>query len=120
MWSPLERVRRTRRSRDTGPPGPTGHPGRDEDTSPSNAQATRTRASGTWGAALVTVITLVLVLIFVMQNLALTSVYFLGISGSLPLGLAMLFAALAGALLIALPGTARILQLRRGTRHRHR
>jgi uncharacterized integral membrane protein len=120
MRSPLERVRRSRRNRSTGPSSPTGPGEHGAGVIPAKAKLTMTRASGTWVAALVTVITLVLVLIFVMQNLALTSVYFLGISGTLPLGVAMLFAALAGALLIALAGTARIVQLRRGTRHRHR
>lgn len=118
MWSPLERVRRTRRHRSAGPPSHAGDAG--GEASPPRTEVTRTRASGTWVAALVTVITLVLVLIFVMQNPAITNVYFLGAAGSLPLGVAMLFAALAGALLIALPGTARILQLRRGARHRRR
>jgi uncharacterized integral membrane protein len=121
MWFPLERVRRSRRSRSTGAPSPTEHADSDGGVpAPRGVGLTRTRVSGTWVAALITVITLVLALIFVLQNPALTSVYFLGLSGSLPVGVAMLFAALAGALLIALPGSARILQLRRSARRRNR
>ena len=46
------------------------------------------------------------------------SVFFLGAAGTLPLGVAMLFAAIAGALLVALIGSARILQLRHTARRR--
>jgi uncharacterized integral membrane protein len=62
---------------------------------------------------------LVFLLIFILQNLSRASVSFLGFGGTLPMGVAMLFAAVAGALLVALVGSARILQLRRGTRRRH-
>jgi hypothetical protein len=41
-------------------------------------------------------------------------------AGTLPTGLAMLFAAAAGALLIALFGAARVLQLRRAAHRRQR
>jgi uncharacterized integral membrane protein len=117
MWSLFERMRRWSRNHNTDTRNRTGAP--DRDTGPSRHTAIRTRTGGTWVATLVSVITVVLVLIFVMQNLVPTTVRFFGISGSVPVGLAMLFAALAGALLIALPGTARIVQLRRSARHRH-
>ncbi|HEY0640686.1 MAG TPA: lipopolysaccharide assembly protein LapA domain-containing protein [Pseudonocardiaceae bacterium] len=73
----------------------------------------RTRVSGTWVAVIVAAIVLIFLLVFILQNLTTVTVKFLGLSGSLPLGVAMLFAAIAGAILVALIGTARILQLRR-------
>lgn len=123
MWSMLERMRRSGHNHNTGTSDRTGEPDRDAGPAPSERPArhplARTRAGGTWVASLVSVITMVLVLIFVLQNLVPTTVRFFGLAGSIPVGLAMLFAALAGALLIALPGTARILQLRRTARSRH-
>ncbi|MGF6886001.1 putative integral membrane protein [Nocardia sp. GAS34] len=56
-------------------------------------------------------------LVFILQNLTRAQLFYLGGSGSLPIGVAMLLAAVAGALSVALVGTARILQLRH-TAHR--
>jgi uncharacterized integral membrane protein len=67
----------------------------------------------------VAVLLLVFLLVFILQNLASASVHFMGAVGSLPLGVAMLFAAIAGALLIALLGSARIVQLRHRVHRRH-
>ncbi|UIJ63875.1 lipopolysaccharide assembly protein LapA domain-containing protein [Amycolatopsis acidiphila] len=78
----------------------------------------RTRTSGIWVAVIVAVLVLVFLLIFILQNLAGAQVFFLGASGTLPLGVAMLLAAVAGALLIALVGSARIFQLRHTARRR--
>ncbi len=76
----------------------------------------QTRTGGTWVAVVVAVLVLVFLLIFVLQNMTTASVSFLGAAGTLPLGVAMLFAAIAGALLVALIGSARILQLRHTNR----
>ena len=76
----------------------------------------RTRISGVWVAVIVAVIVLIFLLVFILQNLASATVQFLGAAGTLPLGVAMLLAAVAGALLVALVGTARVLQLRRHAR----
>jgi len=46
-------------------------------------------------------------------------VSFFGASGHLPLGVALLLAAVLGVLLVVVPGTARIIQLRM-TARRHR
>ena len=73
----------------------------------------RTRISGIWVAVIVAAIILVLLLVFILQNLANATVYYFGGAGSLPLGVALLLAAVGGALLVGLIGTARILQLRR-------
>lgn len=81
---------------------------------PSEADITsRTRTSGTWVAVIIATLVLIILLVFILQNLDSITVAFLGFEGTLPLGVALLFAAIAGALLVALAGAARILQLRR-------
>lgn len=75
-----------------------------------------TRISGTWVAVIIAVIVLVFLLIFILQNSDSVTVHYLGLSGTLPLGVALLFASVGGALLVALVGAARILQLRRFAR----
>jgi uncharacterized integral membrane protein len=79
-----------------------------------------TRVSGTWVAVIIALLVLVFLLIFILQNLDTASVHFLGMSGSLPLAVAMLFSAIAGALLVALVGGARIVQLRKETKKARR
>ncbi|OXM46920.1 LapA family protein [Amycolatopsis alba] len=73
----------------------------------------RTRVSGTWIAVIVALIVLVFLLVFILQNQDTATVHFLGMSGSMPLAVAMLFSVIAGGALVALVGGARILQLRK-------
>jgi uncharacterized integral membrane protein len=82
------------------------------------AAVVRTRIGGIWVAVIVAAWVLVFFLIFVLQNPTRVEVFFLGAAGTLPLGVAMLFAAIAGALVGALIGSARIIQLRRTARRR--
>jgi hypothetical protein len=56
---------------------------------------------------------LLVMLIFVFQNLQRSEVSFLGLSGDAPLGLALLGAALLGGLVVFCLGSVRILQLRK-------
>ncbi|HVW43008.1 MAG TPA: lipopolysaccharide assembly protein LapA domain-containing protein [Amycolatopsis sp.] len=79
-----------------------------------------TRISGTWVAVIVALIVLVFLLIFILNNLDSVTVTFLGMTGNLPLAVAMLLSAVGGALLVALIGAARIMQLRRATRKAHK
>jgi uncharacterized integral membrane protein len=79
----------------------------------------RTRISGAWTSVAAFAVVLLLLLIFILQNSHTVDVSYLGAHGHLPLGVTMLLAAVFGVLLIALPGTARIIQLRI-TAHRHR
>jgi uncharacterized integral membrane protein len=72
----------------------------------------RSRAGGLWVAAVVFAAVLLLLLIFVLENGQRAEVSFFGAHGHLPIGVALLLAAVFGILLVALPGTARILQLR--------
>ena len=79
----------------------------------------RTRISGTWVATICCAIVLLLLLIFILQNGRTVEVSYFGAHGHLPLGVALLLAAVGGVLLVALAGSARIIQLRR-TARRHR
>lgn len=70
------------------------------------------RVGRIWTAVAVGAIVLVLLLIFVLQNTEETEIEFLAWRFSLPLGVALLFAAIAGLLIMASAGGARIWQLR--------
>ncbi|MEU4804752.1 lipopolysaccharide assembly protein LapA domain-containing protein [Actinosynnema sp. NPDC023587] len=76
-------------------------------------KARPTRISGTWVAVLASIVVLIFLLIFILQNLTDATIHFLGIASTLPLGVALLFSAIGGAVTVALVGAARILQLRR-------
>jgi uncharacterized integral membrane protein len=72
-----------------------------------------TRAGALWSALIGGFLTLILLLIFIAQNTTSTPFQFFGWHWSLPLGVAILLAAVAGGLLTVAVGTARIIQLRR-------
>jgi uncharacterized integral membrane protein len=79
----------------------------------------RTRSGSAWVAAALFAVVLLLLLIFILQNGRTVAVSFFGATGHLPLGVALLLAAVLGVLLVIIPGTARIIQLRM-TARRHR
>jgi putative membrane protein len=82
---------------------------------------TRTRIKGMRTGLIAGAVGLVVVLIFIIQNAHAVNVSFLGAHLRLSLAVALLLAAIAGALLMAAAGTARITQLRRIMRRdRHR
>ena len=62
---------------------------------------------------------LLLLLIFIGQNGKTVDISYFGAHGHLPLGVALLLAAVCGVLLVVLAGTARISQLR-ATARKHR
>jgi uncharacterized integral membrane protein len=114
-----------------GANGLTGSAGKGHGTKPGGAlvapdperpvveQLKRTRVSGLWIGVTLSAVVLLFLLIFILQNNVPTPIRFLGIEGTLPVGVALLFAAVLGVLLVAIPGYLRILQLRRAAR-RHR
>lgn len=79
----------------------------------------RTRLGGTWVAIGCFAVVLLVLLIFIVENGNSVSVSFFGAHGHLPLGVALVLAAVCGALLVMFAGMARILQLRTRVR-RHR
>jgi lipopolysaccharide assembly protein A len=110
------------------PPGTTRNlpPPSANGTAPPSPQAPRrrtahTRISGMRTALIAGVALLIVVLIFIIQNAHAVNISFLGAHLRLSLAVALLLAAIAGALLMAAAGTARITQLRRIMRHnRHK
>jgi uncharacterized integral membrane protein len=93
----------------------TASPGREPDRW---AKVPRSRMGGAWVVLLVAAFVLLLLLIFILQNGQRADVSYLGVHGHLPMGVALLLAAVFGVLLVALPGTARIMQLRMLSRRR--
>jgi uncharacterized integral membrane protein len=63
---------------------------------------------------------LVVMLVFIFQNLRASTVSFFGFSGVLPLGVALVAAALLGGLVVFGFGSVRIVQLRRLARREDR
>jgi uncharacterized integral membrane protein len=72
-----------------------------------------TRAGALWTALIAGFLILILLLIFIAQNTASASFQFFVWHWSLPLGVAILLAAVGGGLITVAVGTARIVQLRR-------
>ncbi|HEX5145127.1 MAG TPA: lipopolysaccharide assembly protein LapA domain-containing protein [Mycobacterium sp.] len=71
------------------------------------------RAAAMWVALIFGFLILIVLLIFIAQNTESTAFQFLGWHWSLPLGVAILFAAVAGGLITVAVGAVRIFQLRR-------
>ncbi len=74
---------------------------------------------GWWVASALFALVLLLLLIFILENGQRADIGFFGAHGHLPLGIALLLAAILGVLLVVIPGTGRIIQLRMLAR-RHR
>ena len=79
-----------------------------------------TRISGMRTGLIAGFAALIVVVIFIIQNPHAVNIGFLGVHLVLPLALALLLAAIAGALVMVAAGTARITQLRRMMRRDRR
>ncbi len=96
------------------PPEPAGAlpaPDTEAQVAPARAPAA-TNAGRIWVAMFLAVAFLALLIVFVAENSGGVTVSFLGAHGRISLALALLIAALAGAAVVLLVGSARILQLR--------
>ena len=80
----------------------------------------RTRAGNAFAGLLAGTVVLILLLVFILENTRSVRVSYFGTSGSLSLGIALLLAAVAGALLVGLTGLVRVVQLRQRLRRRPR
>jgi uncharacterized integral membrane protein len=98
------------------PAGPTVPDTSVDQERPSARSMERSRVSGVWVGLTLSAVVLLFLLIFIVQNNTPTEISFLGLSGQFPVGIALLFAAAAGILLVAIPGYLRMLQLRRAVR----
>lgn len=97
----------------TAPPPPIDTP---KTPSQPVAEVGFTRAAALWSAIFLGFLILIVLLIFVAQNTESASFAFLGWHWTLPLGVAILAAAVGGGLIAVLGGAARIFQLRRAAK----
>lgn len=79
----------------------------------------RSRLGGAWVAVALFAVVLLLLLVFILENGQQVNIGYFGAHGHLPLGVALLLAAVLGILLVVIPGAGRMMQLRR-TARRHR
>ncbi len=97
------------------PPVPTGSP-----SEPLPVQQLEevgfTRAAALWTSLILGFLILIVLLIFITQNTASTPFTFLSWHWNLPLGVAILLAAVCGGLITALVSAARMFQLRRAAK----
>ena len=86
------------------------------DTVPPESAVKYTRAASLWSSLTAGFLILIVLLIFIAQNTASAQFAFLNLRWTLPLGVAILLAAVCGGLITVLAGTARIYQLRRAAK----
>jgi putative membrane protein len=106
---------------DAAPPAPSAPPAPPAPSAPAVPPAPavagrrrmQTRISGARVGLIAAVVGLAVVMIFIIQNAHTVRISFLGAHLRLSLAVALLFAAIVGALIMAAAGTARITQLRR-------
>jgi uncharacterized integral membrane protein len=77
----------------------------------------RTRTARAHNALIAGAIVLILLLVFILENTESVKIAYFGAGFHMPLGVALLLAAIGGALLVGIVGAARIMQLRRRVRH---
>jgi len=87
-----------------------------DNTPPPESAVKYTRAASLWSSLTMGFLILIVLLIFITQNTASAQFSFLNLRWTLPLGVAILLAAIGGGLLTVLVGTARIFQLRRAAK----
>ena len=84
---------------------------------PATTSAVRSsKTGGLWVGLILSALVLLLLLVFILQNDDPVQISFFALEGVLPTGVALLLAAIAGILLVAIPGSLRIMQLRRAAR----
>ena len=100
----------------TTPGAATSGPAIPGTATPGTAPVRRSRSGGLWVGLILSALVLLFLLVFILQNGAPVQIAFFALEGTLPVGVALLLAAIAGILLVAIPGSLRILQLRRAAR----
>ena len=78
------------------------------------------RLGGLWILLTSGAVVLLLLLIFILENGREVEIAYFGVHGHLPLGVALLLAAIFGILLVVVPGGGRMLQLRMAARRQAR
>jgi uncharacterized integral membrane protein len=90
-------------------PGEPGEPGE---------KIPHTKTAAAYNTLIAGAIVLILLLVFILENTESVHIAYFGIGFHMPLGVALLLAAIGGALIVGIVGTARIMQLRRHARRR--
>lgn len=103
-----------------GPPVPPADGEIAQRTPPSVNKVHFTRAAALWSAVIGGFLILIVLLIFIAQNTESAQFAFLGWQWHLPLGVAILLAAVCGGLIASLAGAARIVQLRRAAKKNYK
>jgi len=85
-------------------------------SSPGRRAPRVTRASAAWVATGIALVLLILLIVFILENSTKVEVHFLAMSGTIPLGMALLIAAVGGGVVVAIAGAARVTQLQRYAR----
>jgi uncharacterized integral membrane protein len=85
--------------------------------SPTAPGPGRTRIAAAWFGVVAAALVFVLLLIFILQNTRSVKITYFTLSGTIPVGVAFLFAAIGGVLLAGLAASLRIWQLRRRLTH---
>jgi uncharacterized integral membrane protein len=98
------------------PPAVTPTPSTPSTPSTPESAVKFTRAAALWSALIAGFVILILLLVFIMQNTESATVHFFGWDWNLPVGVALLLAAVCGGLLTVAAGSARIIQLRRAAK----
>lgn len=102
----------------TEPARPEDDPGVTPQQDPVRAEAPHrpTRVSAAWVATGIGLVLLILLLVFILQNLQRAPVHFLWFDGSMPIGIALFGASVVGGVVVAVAGVSRVVQLRRSNR----
>jgi uncharacterized integral membrane protein len=87
---------------------------------PARGAPRLTRASAVWVATGAALLLLILLIVFILQNSTKVEVHYFRMSGTIPLGMALLIAAVGGGVVVAIAGVARVAQLRMSARRTRR
>ncbi len=79
-------------------------------------QVKRSRSASLWSGLILGAVVLLILLIFILQNLTDQQIKFLFWQANLPVGVSLLIAAILGALVVGSAGGLRIVQLRRAAK----
>lgn len=110
-------------------PGPaaSGDPEQHREPEPAGPETARqeparqgSRTGALWAATTISIVLLILLIIFILQNSGPVRIVFFGLEGSIPVGMALLIAAVAGAAVVAIAGVARLTRVRINERRARR
>ncbi|AWT25958.1 putative membrane protein [Corynebacterium provencense] len=104
---------------DSGEPGDSAGTGTTVSTGSAGSEVGPSVAGSTWVGLIIGAVILVLLLVFILQNGDSVQLHMFVWQWNFPIGVGMLIAAVAGALIAACVGTVRILQLRHQVRKGH-